>query len=56
MEMNDIVEGLNKYYETFSNRRVGHFVLRKVIENNVAVKSQKLYRIQIYFVGKRDLM
>ena len=53
MEMNDIVEGLNKYYETFHNRRVGHFVLRKVIENNVAVKSQKLYRIQIYFVGKK---
>lgn len=50
--MNNIVEGLNKYYEMFPNRRTGYFVLRKVIENNITVKSQKLYRIQIYFIGK----
>lgn len=53
MEINDIVEGLNQYYGTFPNRRVGNFVLRKVIENNIVVKSQKLYRVQIYFVGKK---
>ena len=45
MEINDIVEGLNVYYEGFPNRRKGYFVLHKIIDTNPVVKSQKTYRM-----------
>lgn len=52
--MTNIIEGLNQYYETFPNRRKGHFVLHKIIDTNPVVKSQKTYRIQVWFVNKKE--
>ena len=52
MEIKDIVEGLNIYYEGFPNRKKGYFVLHKIIDTNPVVKSQKTYRMQVWFVGK----
>lgn len=54
MEINDIVEGLNVYYEGFPNRRKGYFVLHKIIDTNPVVKSQKTYRMQVWFVSKSE--
>lgn len=54
MEINDIVEGLNAYYEGFPNRRKGYFVLHKIIDTNPVVKSQKTYRMQVWFVSKSE--
>lgn len=54
MEINDIVEGLNVYYEGFPNRRKGYFVLHKIIDSNPVVKSQKTYRMQVWFVSKSE--
>lgn len=54
MEINDIIEGLNIYYEGFPNRREGYFVLHKVMDSNPVVKSQKTYRIQIWFIGNNE--
>lgn len=54
MEMNDIVEGLNVYYEGFPNRRKGYFVLHKIVDTNPVVKSQKTYRMQVWFVSKSE--
>ena len=54
MEINDIVEGLNVYYEGFPNRRKGHFVLHKIIDTNPVAKSQKTYRMQVWFVNKSE--
>ena len=52
--MIDIIEGLNKYYESFPNKREGYFVLHKIIDINPVVKSQKTYRIQVWFVSKSE--
>lgn len=52
--MTNIIEGLNQYYESFSNRRKGYFVLHKIIDTNPVVKSQKTYRMQVWFVNKKD--
>ena len=54
MEINDIVEGLNVYYEGFPNRRKGYFVLHKIIDTNPVVKSQKTYRMQVWFVSGKE--
>lgn len=54
MEINDIVEGLNVYYESFSNRRKGYFVLHKIVDTNPIVKSQKTYRMQVWFISKNE--
>lgn len=54
MEINDIVEGLNVYYEGFPNRRKGHFVLHKIVDTNPVAKSQKTYRMQVWFVNKSE--
>ena len=54
MEINDIVEGLNVYYEGFPNRRKGYFVLHKIVDTNPVAKSQKTYRMQVWFVNKRE--
>jgi len=54
MEINDIVEGLNVYYEGFPNRRKGHFILHKIIDTNPVAKSQKTYRMQVWFVSKSE--
>lgn len=54
MEINDIVEGLNVYYEGFPNRRKGYFVSHKIIDTNPVVKSQKTYRMQVWFVSKSE--
>ena len=54
MEINDIVEGLNVYYEGFPNRRKGYFVLHKIIDTKPVVKSQKTYRMQDWFVSKSE--
>ena len=54
MEINDIVEGLNVYYEGFPNRRKGYFVLHKIVDTNPVVKSQKTYRMQVWFVSKSE--
>lgn len=54
MEINDIVEGLNQYYETFPNRRNGYFILHKIIDSNPVVKSQKTYRMQVWFVSGKE--
>lgn len=54
MEINDIVEGLNVYYEGFPNRRKGYFVLHKIVDTNPVVKSQKTYRMQVWFVNKSE--
>lgn len=54
MEINDIVEGLNQYYETFPNRRKGYFILHKIIDSNPVVKSQKTYRMQVWFVSGKE--
>ena len=56
MEINDIVEGLNVYYEGFPNRRKGYFVLHKIVDTNPVVKSQKTYRMQVWFVNKSEKM
>lgn len=52
--MTNIIEGLNQYYESFPNRRKGHFVLHKIIDTNPVVKSQKTYRMQVWFVSKSE--
>lgn len=54
MEINDIIEGLNMYYEGFPNRRKGYFVLHKIVDTNPVVKSQKTYRMQVWFVSKSE--
>lgn len=54
MEINDIIEGLNVYYESFPNRRKGYFVLHKIIDTNPVVKSQKTYRMQVWFVSGKE--
>lgn len=54
MEINDIVEGLNIYYEGFPNRRKGYFVLHKIVDTNPVAKSQKTYRMQVWFVNKSE--
>lgn len=54
MEINDIVEGLNVYYEGFPNRRKGYFVLHKIVDTNPVAKSQKTYRMQVWFVNKSE--
>lgn len=54
MEINDIIEGLNVYYEGFPNRRKGYFVLHKIVDTNPVVKSQKTYRMQVWFVSKGE--
>lgn len=54
MEINDIVEGLNVYYEGFPGRRKGYFVLHKIIDTNPVVKSQKTYRMQVWFVSGKE--
>ena len=54
MEMNDIIEGLNVYYEGFPNRRKGYFVLHKIVDSNPVVKSQKTYRMQVWFVSGKE--
>ena len=54
MEINDIVEGLNVYYEGFPNRRKGHFILHKIVDTNPVAKSQKTYRMQVWFVNKSE--
>lgn len=54
MEINDIIEGLNVYYEGFPNRRKGYFVLHKIIDTNPVVKSQKTYRMQVWFVSGKE--
>lgn len=54
MEMNDIIEGLNVYYEGFPNRRKGYFVLHKIVDTNPVVKSQKTYRMQVWFVSGKE--
>ena len=54
MEINDIVEGLNVYYEGYPNRRKGYFVLHKIIDTNPVVKSQKTYRMQVWFVSGKE--
>lgn len=56
MEINDIVEGLNVYYEGFPNRRKGYFVLHKIVDTNPVAKSQKTYRMQVWFVNKSEKM
>lgn len=52
--MTNIIEGLNQYYESFPNRRKGYFVLHKIIDTNPVVKSQKTYRMQVWFVSKSE--
>ena len=54
MEINDIVEGLNVYYEGFPNRRKGYFVLHKIVDTNPVAKSQKTYIMQVWFVNKSE--
>ena len=54
MEINDIIEGLNVYYEGFPNRRKGYFVLHKIVDTNPVAKSQKTYRMQVWFVNKSE--
>lgn len=54
MEIKDIIEGLNVYYEGFPNRRKGYFVLHKIIDTNPVVKSQKTYRMQVWFVSGKE--
>ncbi len=54
MEINNIIEGLNVYYEGFPNRRKGYFVLHKTIDSNPIVKSQKTYRMQVWFVNGKE--
>ena len=54
MEINDIVEGLNVYYEGFPNRRKGYFVLHKIVDTNPVAKSQKTYRMQVWFINKSE--
>ena len=54
MEINDIVEGLNVYYEGFPNRRKGYFVSHKIVDTNPVAKSQKTYRMQVWFVNKSE--
>ena len=54
MEINDIVEGLNVYYEGFPNRKKGYFVLHKIVDTNPVAKSQKTYRMQVWFVNKSE--
>lgn len=58
MEIKDIIEGLNKYYESFDNRDKGVFVLHKVIEDNPIVKSQKIYKASIWYIDgtSKDLL
>ena len=50
MEIIDIIEGLNRYYESFNERDRGQFILHKVIEDNPIVKSQKMYEVSIWYV------
>ena len=54
MIINDIIEGLNIYYESFPKRKQGHFVLHKIVDTNPVVKSQKTYRMQVWFVSKSE--
>lgn len=44
-----LVEGLNRYYSKFPDRKKGNFILRKVINSNPVVKSQKTFTAQIWF-------
>lgn len=54
MIINDIIEGLNIYYESFPKRKQGHFVLHKIVDINPVVKSQKTYRVQVWFVTRGE--
>jgi hypothetical protein len=45
MELKDIIEGLNQYYETFDYRANGHFVINKRVDSNHVVKAIKTITI-----------
>lgn len=53
MELKDIIEGLNLYYETFDDRANGHFIVNKRVDSNHVVKAIKTVTIQLYFVCGR---
>ena len=54
MDMYNIVEGLNKFYETFPNRMKGYFVIQKSIDSNHNVKAHKTYIIYVWFVNDKQ--
>jgi hypothetical protein len=45
MELKDIIEGLNLYYETFDDRANGHFIVNKRVDSNHVVKAIKTVTI-----------
>lgn len=54
MDISHIIEGLNLYYESFETRVKGHFIVLKTIDANPVIKSQKVYKAQVWFIRGKD--